>query len=695
MKKVININFQGRVIPIEESAYEILKQYVDSLNRYFANEEGKDEIINDIECRIGELFDEILKKGNPCVTDDDVAKIIASMGRPEDFDDDEQKVRSQVSGNANGQQQSTEHKRLFRDENNKVIGGVCSGIANYFGIDPVIMRIIFLVTFLGAGFGFLAYLILWIVTPSSASTVIGSPRKRLFRDTDNKVISGVCSGLAQYFNVSVIVPRILFIVPFLSFVFHSWNWSWWSFPHFLSFSFSPGAFFVYIILWMVIPEAKTAADKLEMKGEKVDLNTIKTTIQNDMEGFGKKAKEWGKEMGEEGKRIGEEIKKTFTGTGKQFVSQAAPAIKKGGSNLGDFIVIIFKIFAYFIIGVVLFAVTVALFGLGIAFTGLTPLQPFIFKNGWEEIFAWGTLLFFIWLPVVGIITWVIRRIAGSRGNRKLLRQSFIALWIIGWACVLLLVACVFNNFKHQNSPTEENIVLSNPKVNKLEFVATPSSYKYHSSRWFKFEPFTNFVDEDTLYVNNVHFRIVKSNTDSFKITVLKFANGNSRKNAENTASLIEYNPVQTDSIVTMPQGIKINKQNKFRNQHVIITVAVPVGKKIKISQDIWDKNSSSRINFWNDDDWNDQWGDEESGWTTNVEYIQTKQGLERTDNNKHEDLNDDDKNNGNSTTDTTHYHYQPQTLDVPKKTVVNKQSYTQNIQHPLLLNDLLFLRFSI
>src|ERR1700722_1879796 len=85
MKKIININFHSRVIPIEETAYDILQQYVDSLRRYFANEEGRDEIIGDIENRFSELFAEKLKKGAPCITDDDVNAIIASMGRPEEL----------------------------------------------------------------------------------------------------------------------------------------------------------------------------------------------------------------------------------------------------------------------------------------------------------------------------------------------------------------------------------------------------------------------------------------------------------------------------------------------------------------------------------------------------------------------------------------------------------------------------------
>src|SRR5690606_9626545 len=98
MKKVININFQGRVIPIEETAYDILKQYVESLRRFFANEEGKEEIINDIEDRIAELFTESLKEGNSCITEAEVNSVIASMGRPEDFEADEASVKSQSGG---------------------------------------------------------------------------------------------------------------------------------------------------------------------------------------------------------------------------------------------------------------------------------------------------------------------------------------------------------------------------------------------------------------------------------------------------------------------------------------------------------------------------------------------------------------------------------------------------------------------
>jgi phage shock protein PspC (stress-responsive transcriptional regulator) len=80
-------------------------------------------------------------------------------------------------------------------------------LANYFGIDPLVVRILFVIFF---GVTFIPYLILWVAVPSTATQVIGSVRKRLFRDSDDKVIAGVCSGLSQYFGVSVWIPRLLF-----------------------------------------------------------------------------------------------------------------------------------------------------------------------------------------------------------------------------------------------------------------------------------------------------------------------------------------------------------------------------------------------------------------------------------------------------------------------------------------------------
>ncbi len=114
MKQVININFQGRVVPIEVTSFELLKNYTESLNRHFANEEGKEEIINDIESRIGELFQEKITKGATCITDDDVNAIIKNMGRPEEFEAMEliHKVHTAASSSAEQDQSADSSQPL-------------------------------------------------------------------------------------------------------------------------------------------------------------------------------------------------------------------------------------------------------------------------------------------------------------------------------------------------------------------------------------------------------------------------------------------------------------------------------------------------------------------------------------------------------------------------------------------------------
>ena len=177
MKKVININFQGQVIAIEETAYELLKQYIESLKKYFSREEGGEEIVNDIENRIAELFGNRLKLGINIITDEDVQSIISSIGRPEDFDADYQDFDYAYGAKSSQQKdsayeqpktesiESEEQRSLYRNESDRIIAGVCSGLAHYFKIDPVWMRIIFVILF---SVLFWVYLILWVVLKPKA-----------------------------------------------------------------------------------------------------------------------------------------------------------------------------------------------------------------------------------------------------------------------------------------------------------------------------------------------------------------------------------------------------------------------------------------------------------------------------------------------------------------------------------------------
>lgn len=642
MKKVININFQGRILPIEEMAYENLKQYIESLRTYFDQEEGKDEIINDIECRVAELCEDRLKKGAVCISEEDIDLIISSIGRPADFDAQDgfeantNAGSNQSQANAQNTDGQTYQKRLYRDEQNKVLGGVCAGIANYLNLDPIIIRILWILLF---GISFFAYLLLWIAVPSTSVKEVGGIRKRLFRDLDKKVIGGVCAGMSKYFGVQVSIVRVLFLLPTILLIFN-WNhfhlfqfWEFDDFNNFFEVTFMPGAIFVYIVLWLVLPEARTSADKLEMMGEKVDINSIKNAIQTDLEGFGKRAKTWGTSFD---KKQGSYTENSSNKNDASNLDQSKGCFYYFGRTM----TILMKAFVYFILGVITITVLAALFGVGVATTGLLPLKKFILEDGLQSWAFIGTILFFIWVPVIGIVTAIIRKIAGFKNSNIWVRSSFIALWVLGWICLFYFFSSLGNSFSKHNQPIEKSIALVNPAVDYLEVTASPRM-KYYEQRWFNIEPFQVYND-DTVRVRNLKIRIVQSKTDSFVIKYVTMSNGKSISEANLLAEKINFSVMQQDSNLFLDRGIAITNKDKFRNQHVIMTIAVPVGKRFKINNKGWSQNTinmnhrgirTETINQFGDDswvdEWNENWDGESFSYDRGVEYKMTVDGLEK------------------------------------------------------------------
>ncbi|OHT44491.1 PspC domain-containing protein [Flavobacterium tructae] len=167
MNKTVNINLGGMVFHIDEDAYLKLTRYFDAIKRSLTNSSGQDEIIKDIEMRISELLIEKQKSDKHVVGLKDVDEVIAVMGQPEDYILEDEEKTSQ-SFNDYG---TRKHKKLYRDKEKGMIGGVATGLGHYFGIDAVWIKIIFLIfVFAGFGTGILAYFVLWIVTPEAVTT---------------------------------------------------------------------------------------------------------------------------------------------------------------------------------------------------------------------------------------------------------------------------------------------------------------------------------------------------------------------------------------------------------------------------------------------------------------------------------------------------------------------------------------------
>ena len=157
MKKTININLAGFVFYIDEDAYETLQKYLNNIRTYLGNTEGREEIIDDIESRIAELFSE---KQKQVITLVEVNEIIEVMGQPEDYMTEEEFEETTFQ---------QPNKRLFRDPDNTVLGGVCSGVGHYLKIDAVWIRLIFL-AMLWSGLSILFYFVLWAIIPKAVTT---------------------------------------------------------------------------------------------------------------------------------------------------------------------------------------------------------------------------------------------------------------------------------------------------------------------------------------------------------------------------------------------------------------------------------------------------------------------------------------------------------------------------------------------
>jgi len=172
MNKIFNINLGGYPFTIDDDAYHTLDKYLSTIKRHFAKSEGCDDIIADIEIRIAELFNEHLK-GQPIVGLREVEKVVTVMGTPEEFGatvEEDLTDHRQHDHTEKTSKKYTTGKRLFRDPDEKVIGGVCSGLSAYFGInEPVWMRILFVFTFF-TGVGIMLYLVLWIAIPEAKSS---------------------------------------------------------------------------------------------------------------------------------------------------------------------------------------------------------------------------------------------------------------------------------------------------------------------------------------------------------------------------------------------------------------------------------------------------------------------------------------------------------------------------------------------
>lgn len=639
MNKVININFQGRVIPIEEPAFEELKKYIESLRNYFANEEGREEIINDIENRIAELFSEKLKAGQTFISEAHLLAVIESMGRPEQFDELNFENAEKTTSESNDQKTTFNYARkpkgsLFRNANDKMLAGVCSGIGAYLKIDTTLVRLLFALLAFGAfGTGVLLYVILWVILPSKSlnSTEV---TWKLYRDPEQKAIGGVCSGIAYYFNIPVWIPRLIFALPVLVGLFEI-PFTLLFFP--IAASFSGTMFLIYIILWIVVPKALSASEKLEMKGQRVDLASIKNKVQDEMSDVKKNmtqnAAEWKSTISNKVEDWGKEVNESAKG----FANETGVATKSTGSRLLKFILTAIKIFLLFIFSIVAISLVAALFGIAAAANVLMPLKNFIADGDAIQWYAWGTLLLFVLVPIIAVVQWLIRTLIGHKTKSNVIGITLGSLWFLGWISLIMFGITISKQFKRTGSVRNE-IALTQPSNGKLKV-----RFSEVEGTYYPLDPWDNDIDfsrdtdglllsknEDSLLLSNIKIKLSKSSDTQFHVNIIKRSKAPSAADAEQYAQQISYTVAQQDSILILPISFPITQSTKFRNQQVIVEIEVPVGKEIyldgRADELSWYNIRGGRgglvINI--DDNY-----DEDDQWRSGIWYIMKERGIEK------------------------------------------------------------------
>ncbi|MBX9448992.1 MAG: PspC domain-containing protein [Taibaiella sp.] len=548
MNKIININLGGRMIAIDESAYEQLRQYINWLRQYFGKEEGGLEIAQDMEQRIAEIFEDQIRKGKVCIMTEDVLDMIQIMGSPEQLQNEneaEENSNAHSHRHSFAQQQATS-RRLYRNEKNKLLGGVCAGIADYFHIDPIIVRLAFIFGSMIWGTGILIYIILWLTLPHTGPSVSGVTR-RLYRNTDKKVLGGVCSGLAGYFNTDPVIVRILFALPLLLTIFLNA-----ADLDFLATDIIEGGipmmFLLYMLLWISVPAAHTVSEKLELMGARVDVQNVSSAMRN----------------------------------------QAA---RTNPVTLNSVLATLLKIFVFCILAVilmVLLTLTITVAG-GVIGYGLGPFEdqfPFyrlIVTDTHTEIILWASVVLILSAPLVVTILLMRRVLTGRKyASNKFLFTLMPILFILGVSGFAFSISDINDQFRFESSG-ESVHPLATGQQDTLRVRLYSFLDNKVKTRKRDFEnPILIPINKDQYALKVVSLDIQASKAGDAHLQIDKSASGHHTADAEAQLAKLSYDYAYADNLLSLPDYIVLDQQHPYRTQEIRVTLYLPEGKVFKV-----------------------------------------------------------------------------------------------------------------
>jgi len=491
MNKTININLANRLFHMDEEAFNKMRRYLEAIKRSFANTPGSDEIQADIEARIAELFYEKLENERQVITLKEVDEVIAVMGQPEDYmiDEDIFEDEPQPKSKSSKSTSAGRVKKLYRDIEHKYIGGVCSGLEHYLGFDALWIRLIFILLAITTGFGFVAY----------------------------------------------------------------------------------------ILLWILVPEAVSTSQKLDMTGKPVNISNIERKVKEGFDDVADKVKSVDYE------KMGDKVKsssKTFFDT------------------LGDVIMFLFKVFGKFI-GILLIIIGAAtliglfvgLFTVGVLDMIHIPGVDFynMVNSTSAPVWVVSLLAFFVvGIPFFFVLYLGLKiLVTNLKSIGNIAKFSLLGLWLISLTTLVVLGIRQAAAHAYSDSISTEQIINFEVPQDTLQ-ISMHSSELYQKRRNMAIDGVMVTADdsgEEILVSDDVRLSLKKSKDSIVRIKIRKDADGSSFIEAKEIAGNIEYAYAVEGNTIILDDFLTTSMNNKYRDQEVWVTLYVPEGKTIQFDNE--------------------------------------------------------------------------------------------------------------
>jgi len=507
MKKTLMINLGGIVFHIDDDAYKMLNDYLGKLETHFIRMEGYREILDDIEARMAEILREKRPDADRVITAEDVKEVVATMGQPVEIDQEEEPGKSKMPGEGKGQ------KRFYRNPEEKVVGGVCSGIAAYLHVDPVWIRLLFVALCFAGGFGFLLYLILWIV----------------------------------------------------------------------------------------IPEAQSTAERLEMRGRTINIRNIESSVREGLSGIGSK-------IGSMAGESAETIRRARTGSGEFF--------ETAGKSLVEILRFLLRGMLILTGGMLVligFALLVVFAAYLLGWTGgiyadndytlldFPHLASLTVGCNMPVVYLQAILLIFLGIPAFMLFYNGLRMVFRFNRHRYLI-LTMMNIWLVGLFFLAWSSLRIYGYYKTAEE-TRMEIPLEKPSCDTLTVSLIPDD---PGMRYLRSEQYVLVNDMKTVITDDHELyllpgvRVEESPDSLFSVIQVTHANGKSRIEAHQHLANIRFRCAASGTALRISPFVRLPRESCWRGQMVDLIIRVPRGKHVHFDKEIRDMHPYGY--YWMDSD---------------------------------------------------------------------------------------------